>query len=72
LEKETELRKYRKLIAMAGAGALVVTFCSLILLLSLMPLMVAYFGSALIGLPFLVLLWRLESRYSDILFRDDM
>jgi hypothetical protein len=72
LEKERELRKYRRLIAMAGAGALAVTFGSLFLLLSLMPLMVAYFGSALIGLPFLVLLWRLESRYSDILFRDDM
>jgi hypothetical protein len=72
LDKQRELRKYRRLMAVAGAGALVASFGSLFLLASFFPLLVAYFGSALFGMPFLVILWRLESRYSDILFRDDI
>jgi len=72
MDKEKELRRYKRLMAVAGACALVATFGSLFLLSSLFPLMVAYFGSAMFGMPFLVMLWRLESRYSDILFRDDL
>lgn len=72
MDRQKGLRKYRRLIAVAGASALVATFGSLLMLSFLFPLLVAYFGSALVGMPFLVLLWRLESRYSDILFRDDL
>ncbi len=72
MDRQKELKKYKRLVAVAGASALVATFGSLFLLSFLFPLLVAYFGAALIGMPFLVVLWRLESRYSDIMFRDDL
>jgi hypothetical protein len=72
LDKQRELRRYRRLMTLAGATALIATFGSLYMLSLRFPLLVAYSGSALVGMPFLVLLWRLESRYSDVLFRDDL
>ena len=59
-------------MALATVGALVGTFGSLFMLGTVFPVMIAYFISGAIGLPFIVLVWRLDSRYNDLLFRDDI
>jgi hypothetical protein len=60
------------MMAVAGVAALAGTFGSLYFLSTVLPPLVAYFGSSLVGMPFVVLLWRLDSRYNDLLFRDDL
>ena len=72
MDRRTELRKYRRMMTMAGAGALVVTFGSLAWFIRVFPPLVAYFACSAVALPFLVVMWRLESRYADLLFRDDL
>ncbi|MGA1975590.1 MAG: hypothetical protein ABSG92_08135 [Conexivisphaerales archaeon] len=72
MNKQKELKKYRRYMVVTGLAAVVGTFGSLALFIALFPALVAYFGSSLVGLPFLLLLWRFESRYTDLLFRDDI
>ncbi len=71
IDKERELRRYRRLIAAAAVGALVCTVGSFFLLAPHEPTMVAYFGSGATALPFIYVIWRLDDRYTDLLFRDD-
>jgi hypothetical protein len=71
-EKRSKIRRYQRLTAVCGAAALVATFGSLLWFITIFPPLIAYLGSTLIGLPFLFLTWRYNSRYSDLIFRDDM
>ena len=59
-------------MAISAAAALVCTIGSFFLLAPREPTIVAYFGSGALALPFLYLLWRLDDRYTELLFRDDL
>jgi hypothetical protein len=72
IDRQKELRKYRRLIAVASLAALVAIFGSFFVLVTYFTLVTAYFGSAAVSLPFLAVLWRLDSRYGDLQFRDDL
>ena len=72
IDKQKEIAKYRRLIAIVGVSALVVTLVAFLALLTYFTLLVAYFGSALVAVPFLLVLYRLDSRYGDLQFRDDL
>jgi hypothetical protein len=53
-------------------SALVATLVAFLALLTYFTLLAAYFGSALVSVPFLLVLYRLDSRYGDLQFRDDL
>jgi len=72
IDRERELRKYRRLIALVSLSALVAIIGSYLLLATYFTLVVAYMGSAAASAPFLFALWRLDSRYGDLMFRDDL
>jgi hypothetical protein len=72
MDRQKEIRKYRRLIELAGIAAIVATFGSFFVLATYFALIVAYMGSAAIGAPFLLVLWRLDNRYGDLQFRDDL
>ncbi|HVP23228.1 MAG TPA: hypothetical protein VMS77_04890 [Conexivisphaerales archaeon] len=72
IDREKELRKYRRLIGIVGLLSLVVTFGSYFVLVTYFPLVVAYVGSGALALPLLYVLWKLDSRYGDLQFRDDL
>ncbi len=72
MDRQRELKKYRNLMAVSGIAALVATFGSLFFFSFILTPFVAYFGSSLVALPFIVVIWRLDSRYTDLLFRDDL
>jgi hypothetical protein len=71
-DRQRELKKYRRLIAFLGLLSLVTVIGSYLLLATYFTLVVAYLGSAVVGVPLLFVLWRLDSRYGDLQFRDDL
>ncbi len=56
----------------SGLAAVAAVISSLFFFGAIFPPLVAYFASSAVGLPFLVVMWRLNDRYTDLLFRDDL
>jgi hypothetical protein len=72
LDRERELRKTRRLMAVFSVASLVATFGPLLYFGAFFTPWSAISVASLAGLPFLIVVWRLDGRYNDLLFRDDL